>query len=76
MVVESIPLAHARAGGEFLDQFLIPCPACAKPGAAHVGWTSEGQRELVRFVCLDSCAVQDVDVLAALPESLEVGLTA
>jgi hypothetical protein len=76
MVIESVPLAHARAGGEFLDQYLISCPVCAKPAAAHVGWTADGHRTLVRFVCLDSCAVAASDVLACLPAAVEVGLTA
>jgi hypothetical protein len=76
MAVESVPLAHARAGGEFLDQYLITCPACAQPGAAHVARTPDGQPEVVRFVCVDSCLVDAEDVLARLPEALEVGLTA
>ena len=76
MTVESVPLAHARAGGEFLDQYLVSCPACAKPGAAHVGWAADGSPVLVRFVCPDSCAVAANDVLNGLPAPLEVELTA
>jgi hypothetical protein len=76
MVVESVPLAHARAGGEFLDQYVLPCPACTRPGAAHVGRTADGEPLLVRFVCVDSCAVLADEVLARLPGSLQVSLTA
>ena len=76
MAVESVPLAHARASGEFLDQYLVNCPACAKPAAAHVGRADDGERVLVRFVCPNSCDVVATDVLAALPASIEVSLTA
>jgi hypothetical protein len=75
MVVESVPLAHARASGGFLDQYLIACPVCAKAGAAHVEWT-DGEPTLVRFVCLSACAVEPADVLASLQTAVEVGLTA
>ena len=76
MVVESVPLAHARASGEFLDQFVLPCPVCSSPGAAHVGRTADGEPVLVRFVCVDSCDVVAGAVLASLPGSLQVSLTA
>jgi hypothetical protein len=76
MAVESVPLAHARASGEFLDQYLVDCPVCAKPAAAHVGRAEDGQRVLVRFVCVDSCDVLAADVLANVPASIEVSLSA
>jgi hypothetical protein len=76
MAIESLPLAHARAAQQVLSQYLVRCPACGKPGAAHVEINRGPQVRLVRFVCPDGCPIDVASVLAALPPDAEVSLTA
>jgi hypothetical protein len=73
MSAETMPLPLAR--GRLLDQYLVACPGCAKPAAAHVGQHPDGTPMLVRLVCPVGCAVAADDVLAAL-SPVEVSLTA
>jgi hypothetical protein len=67
------PLAPAQAGANdrLLDQYLLTCPSCVKPAAAHVAPALDpvSGPTLVRFVCPDSCAVDDAAVLAQLAEA-------
>jgi hypothetical protein len=67
-------LALARASDHLLSQYLIICPGCSKPAAAHVDRAGAAPR-LVRFVCPDGCAVAGTDVLALVPPQA-AGLTA
>jgi hypothetical protein len=39
-----------------LGQFLVPCPGCGRPGAAHVD-ESGPVPTLVRFICPVACVV-------------------
>jgi hypothetical protein len=57
----------ARPGSRTLAQYLISCPKCQKPAAAHVDG-APSRPVLVRFVCPDACAVETVSVLACLPD--------
>jgi hypothetical protein len=65
------PLAApiTRGAGQ-LEQYLLSCPACAKPGAAHVDWGESDVADpvLVRFVCPDGCPVDAATVLALIEE--------
>lgn len=67
MTAESLPRLQARAGQPLLAQYLVTCPTCRKPSAAHVDRDGYGERVLVRFVCPDACPVSDAAVLAVLP---------
>jgi lysyl-tRNA synthetase class I len=67
-------LALARASDHLLSQYLLICPSCGKPSAAHVEW-ADAAPHLVRFVCPDGCAVPGADVLALVPPQA-AGLTA
>jgi hypothetical protein len=65
------PLAGSiRRGGGQLEQYLLTCPACAKPGAAHVdrGQSDLADPVLIRFVCPDGCPVDAATVLALIEE--------
>ena len=73
--IESLPLAHARVAQRLLSQYLVRCPGCAKPAAAHVDLNPGIQARLVRFVCPSSCVVEAATILAALPGA-EVSLSA
>ena len=74
-ISKALPLSAARP--PLLDQYLLACPICAKPGAAHVGHDAEGFPMLVRFVCPTSCTVAAEAVLAAcLPRTSDESLTA
>lgn len=75
MTTESLPLAHARAAQQLLSQYLISCPACAKPAAVHVDGAVASEARLVRAVCPDACVVDPATILAALPAA-DVGLSA
>jgi hypothetical protein len=65
------PLAAPIGRGEGqLEQYLLTCPACAEPGAAHVDWGESDLADpvLIRFVCLDGCPVDAATVLALIEE--------
>jgi hypothetical protein len=55
--------ALARPRSRLLAQYLMTCPSCDKPAAAHVDTDA---MELVRFVCPDSCALDAAVVLKRL----------
>jgi hypothetical protein len=76
MTIESLPLAQARAADQLLSQYLVCCPGCAKPAAVHVDARPGGEVQLARFVCPESCAVDDAVVLALLLPSARIELTA
>jgi hypothetical protein len=59
-------LARARASGRLLSQYLLTCPGCSRPSAAHVEWldASESSGRVVRFVCPEGCPVTGAEVLA------------
>lgn len=67
MTAESLPRLQACAGQPLLAQYMITCPTCRKPSAAHVDRDDCGERVLVRFVCPDACTVSEAAVLAVLP---------
>jgi len=70
LTVDSIATVWARAGHRRLEQYVTNCPGCGKAAAAHVDTNdeqSDGRPALVRFVCPDSCAVADEQVLGLLP---------
>ena len=70
MNVDSLAPALARADRRRLEQYLIPCPGCGKPAAAHVDLNdlpSGARPVLVRLVCPDACVVAAEEVLGRLP---------
>jgi hypothetical protein len=76
--VDAIGPALARAEDRLLSQYLLACPGCAQPSAAHVdrrGDLTTSAPVLVRFVCPVGCAVTDAAVLALLPIE-SIGLSA
>jgi hypothetical protein len=78
LTVDVLGPALARAKDRLLSQYLLVCPGCAQPSAAHVDRTGAqptGEPVLVRFVCPLGCAVSDAAVLALLPTD-PIGLTA
>jgi hypothetical protein len=66
--VESLALAQSRASGPLLAQYLIICPSCAEPAAAHVD-EREFDPVLVRLVCPNGCDVDSSAVFARLARS-------
>jgi hypothetical protein len=59
-----------------LAQYLVMCPGCRQPAAAHVD-TSADLPVLVRFVCPEACVVDEGAVLSGLaqagrPETLTI----
>lgn len=54
------------AGTRLLSQYVVKCPRCAKPAAAHVDQNDVGEQLLVRFVCPDSCVVAASEVLSLI----------
>lgn len=71
---ETLPITRAQV--RLLDQYLVACPGCAKPGAAHVDRQPDGTPVLIRFVCPNSCQVAGGDVLAGLPVTAQAALIA
>jgi hypothetical protein len=64
LTAETLSISRARV--RLLDQYLLPCPGCARPGAAHVDNEPDGTRVLVRFVCPNACEITSSDVLALI----------
>ena len=60
------PVTSIRPGRALLDQFLLVCPGCGKAAAAHVDPSVGVRGALVRFVCPDSCTVDEDSVLTLL----------
>lgn len=50
-----------------LAQYLVRCPGCDKPAAAHLDESQPGTPVLVRLVCPDACRVDKASVLRRLP---------
>jgi hypothetical protein len=70
VTVGSLAPALARAERRLLDQYLITCPGCGQPAAAHVDANDlppGGRPTLVRLVCPESCPVTEAQVLDLLP---------
>jgi hypothetical protein len=64
VTLDSLSSARARADHALLEQYLLVCPGCRKPAAAHV---DPAGPTLVRLVCPDSCVVAADAVLGQLP---------
>jgi hypothetical protein len=50
-----------------LAQYLVRCPLCDKPAAAHLDESNPKTPVLVRLVCPDACRVDEHSVLGRLP---------
>ena len=50
-----------------LAQYLVHCPRCDKPAAAHLDESNPKAPVLVRLVCPDACRVDEPSVLLCLP---------
>lgn len=50
-----------------LAQYLVRCPLCDKPAAAHLDESNPKSPVLVRLVCPDACRVDELSVLGRLP---------
>jgi hypothetical protein len=68
MTVDSL----AGARGSRLEQHLLACPACSGWATAHVMPGASDASSVVRFVCVNGCAVDLAGVLPLLPAGTDV----